>query len=86
VAGSFVPAPKVDSAILLIDKISRHNFPTPATEQKFFDLLHRGFNQKRKMLKNNLGWTDQEMLAAQLEPKIRAEDLSLADWLRLTTI
>lgn len=54
-AGSFVPAPKVDSAILLIDNISKKNFnEDPRQENLFFQILHAGFAHKRKLLKSNL--------------------------------
>ena len=52
----FRPEPKVDSAILVIENIS-YNFFKTVDEQKFFDLLHRGFKSKRKILAGNLrGW------------------------------
>lgn len=66
-AGSFTPPPKVDSAILVIDDISR-DFFNPArfnldtsvkvepcrTEKRFFEVLHAGFAHKRKQLFGNL--------------------------------
>lgn len=67
--GAFVPSPKVDSAILLIDKISKDNFlikseaikkdggnesKNNTNEKRFFDILHAGFAHKRKLLKSNL--------------------------------
>jgi 16S rRNA (adenine1518-N6/adenine1519-N6)-dimethyltransferase len=67
-SGSFTPPPKVDSAILLIDNISREFFsprttlsknftegsPWGASEEKFFEVLHAGFAHKRKQLFGNL--------------------------------
>lgn len=41
---AFDPAPAVDSAILLIDKISR-NFFKNVDEKRFFEALHKGFSQ-----------------------------------------
>lgn len=61
--GSFFPAPKVDSAILLIKDISKNFFqPSSETtsekrnldEEHFFKVLHAGFAHKRKKLKSNL--------------------------------
>lgn len=46
--GAFSPAPKVDSAILAVEKISRNNFKNKAHEKKFFELVKRGFSKKRK--------------------------------------
>ncbi|OJI08019.1 MAG: ribosomal RNA small subunit methyltransferase A [Candidatus Vogelbacteria bacterium CG22_combo_CG10-13_8_21_14_all_37_9] len=85
-AGSFRPIPKVDSAILLIDKISRHNFINQKMEAKFFGLLRQGFNQKRKLLKNNLKLKSGQLSALGFDEQVRAEDLSLADWLKLLKI
>jgi 16S rRNA (adenine1518-N6/adenine1519-N6)-dimethyltransferase len=81
-AGSFIPKPKVDSAILAISNISKTNFKN-VSEVKFFQTIKAGFAQKRKKLKNNLSLTDNQMSTLDLSPDIRAEDLTLANWLRL---
>ncbi|MEK7091716.1 MAG: rRNA adenine N-6-methyltransferase family protein, partial [Patescibacteria group bacterium] len=85
-AGSFRPIPKVDSAILLIDQISRQHFSDVKMESKFFDLLHRGFSHKRQLLKNNLGLSAEQLEVCGIPAKARAENLSLADWLCLLKI
>ena len=87
-AGSFNPPPKVDSAVLKIEHISRENFVS-IDEGKFFDLLHAGFGQKRKVLLGNLkrAYGDSMQYAwdeLSLDTNIRAEDVSLAIWLQLT--
>ena len=82
--GAFAPAPKVDSAILLVEKISRKHFVDATHEKKFFELVKRGFAQKRKMLLNNLGKEYGEIFEKlKLSPKIRAEDVPLQTWLEL---
>lgn len=60
-AGSFSPAPKVDSAILLIENISknffmngRHGVSTKKRGGEFFEILRAGFKSKRKKLISNL--------------------------------
>ena len=59
-AGSFNPAPKVDSAILSIENISKDFFsnievqPRCSAEEKFFKVIKTGFAHKRKLLINNL--------------------------------
>jgi len=84
-AGAFEPRPKVDSAILLIANISRDNFKNQKIdEDKFFGILRLGFGQKRKMLANNLKLDQQMMNACHLNAKIRAEDLTVADWFCLS--
>ncbi|MBX4192180.1 16S rRNA (adenine(1518)-N(6)/adenine(1519)-N(6))-dimethyltransferase RsmA [Candidatus Parcubacteria bacterium] len=79
-SGAFVPAPKVDSAILLIENISRKHLKNAAHEAKFFELVKKGFGKKRKQLKNNLKI---DLGSVQVSPQARAEDLSLNNWLDL---
>ena len=74
---SFYPVPKVDSAII---KIIPKQIPEIDTE-KFFEIVKKGFSAKRKMLKNNLSGIDFDQIG--LNPKIRAENLSIADWIKI---
>jgi 16S rRNA (adenine1518-N6/adenine1519-N6)-dimethyltransferase len=54
-AGSFVPAPSVDSAIVLFQNISKKNFTeNNIGEDLFFEVLNAGFAHKRKILLSNL--------------------------------
>src|SRR3989344_1201699 len=64
-AGSFVPMPKVDSAIIAIENISKAFFQKMVAdtdvetecrgvEKKFFDMVRAGFKSKRKKLSSNL--------------------------------
>jgi len=78
-AGAFEPKPKVDSAILLIENISR-DFFADISEQKFFALLKKGFGQKRKLLKSNLGVGEEVLPACHIPAKARAENLTLENW------
>ncbi len=52
-AEAFFPAPKVDSAVLVIDI-----YPAPLIKEElldtFFKLIKAGFSQKRKTLRNSL--------------------------------
>jgi 16S rRNA A1518/A1519 N6-dimethyltransferase RsmA/KsgA/DIM1 with predicted DNA glycosylase/AP lyase activity len=53
-------------------------------EANFFETIKRGFAQKRKLLKSNLGPDYAEALAkAHVPEKARAEDLSLPTWLQI---
>jgi 16S rRNA (adenine1518-N6/adenine1519-N6)-dimethyltransferase len=90
-SASFYPPPKVDSAIVRLDV-----FPEPpldaATRDLMFGIAHAGFAEKRKQLHNTLAshlsapretilrWLE----AAAIDPKRRAETLSVEDWVRLT--
>lgn len=86
---AFSPQPKVDSAILVIEEISRKNFATRQEEEFFFSLIKEGFAHKRKLLARNLeGLFSKEKImrtfsSAKISPKTRAEELSLAEWLAL---
>ena len=80
-AGAFSPPPSVDSAILAIKDVSRRNFLIPGHEVRFFELLHAGFAHKRKVLGKALRPHIGER-AEEIAQK-RAEDVSLATWLRL---
>ena len=67
-AGSFVPRPKVDSAIIAIENISKEFFENMARnnnlgvqllsvekiEREFFEMVRAGFSAKRKKLSSNL--------------------------------
>jgi len=96
-AGSFDPTPKVDSAILKIQGLSKERFENNhVAESDFFELIHKGFAHKRKQLLGNLkGHTskffaslEQEHLKTKLEQlghkqSVRAEELAVSDWFYL---
>ena len=89
-AGSFFPAPDVDSAVL---RIRLHPEPLIPSSQLdlFFKLAHAGFGQKRKTLRNSLSAglslpakeVEARLLEVDIEPSRRAETLSMAEWARL---
>ncbi|NOY35393.1 MAG: 16S rRNA (adenine(1518)-N(6)/adenine(1519)-N(6))-dimethyltransferase [bacterium] len=94
-AGCFSPPPKVDSAVLLIDNISKDFFTSGVgtdgggriSEEKFFEILKRGFSEKRKMLKNNLPeFTEDDFAKCGIPPKARAENLSPENWRCLASL
>lgn len=89
-AGSFFPAPKVDSAVLQIKNISRDNFNNAYHEELFFKLIHAGFAHKRKMMVSSI----QEAFRThnirelfkelKINERVRAEDVTLPTWLQLS--
>ena len=88
--GNFSPPPSVDSAIIVIDGISRGFFDTIA-EKGFFDIVRAGFASKRKFLSGNLvnhGYKKGPVLEAFLHcgilEKARAEEIPLEKWKPLT--
>jgi len=86
-ASAFYPRPKVDSAVLRLDRLS-----TPAVADvdaaTFFTIVRAGFSQKRKQLANTLSAglhlpkakATAALQAAHIDPTRRAETLSLAEW------
>lgn len=83
--GAFNPSPNVDSAILAITNISRSNFKNKAHEEKFFEVVKKGFAQKRKFLSSNLGLDYTSVLQKTgIDPKARAEDIPLEQWLEIS--
>ena len=82
---SFDPAPRVDSAVVrLIPR--RPEDLTARDEQYFAALVAQAFSQRRKMLRNTLkGFIDDTVFTeAGIAPTVRAEDLSVADYIRLS--
>ncbi len=89
--GAFYPPPKVDSAVVRIDV-----FPSPRVEvpdrDLFFRVVRAGFGQKRKQLRNALTAglklprekINRALETAQIDPRRRAETLTLEEWARLT--
>lgn len=77
----FRPMPAVDSALVLIEGISRNNFTSRAHEKRFFELIRAGFAHKRKVVRSNLASVGVDLSA--LPENARAEDLSLETWLTL---
>ena len=88
-AGSFYPKPKVDSAIISIENISKEKFKE-IDPQFFFEILKMGFAHKRKFLLRNLSRRVLDTLELKkifekcgIAEMARAEDLKVEDWLNL---
>lgn len=88
-AGAFRPAPKIDSAIISIENISK-NFFKDVSEHTFFQTLHDCFSGKRKQVVGSLKkkGKDENFVKSVLEknglsPKARPEEIPLAVWKEL---
>ncbi len=84
----FFPVPKVESVILELKNIKPKFDIEPA---KLFKIIKMGFSSKRKMLLNNLksfgsDKVKQSLNKLSLNEKIRAEELSLEQWVALTEL
>jgi len=89
-AGAFYPSPQVDSAVVRIDLGDR-----PLVEVNdvdgFFEVVRAGFAQRRKQLRNALaaelalptGEVAQALSRAGVNPKRRAQALSIEEWARV---
>lgn len=85
-AGAFTPAPKVESAVIRLT-------PRPPTEQvrdraRLETLVTAAFGQRRKTLRRSLAphLCKASIEAAGIEPGARAEQLSVADFVRLANL
>ncbi len=86
----FTPPPKVDSQVVVL---RTRDVPIiePEDERAFFRVVKAGFIAKRKKLRSSvaagLGITKPEAEAllrhANIDPDLRAEDLSIEEWVRL---
>ena len=85
-AGSFMPAPKVDSAVIRLNV--REKPPVDADKEKFFAVVKASFGQRRKVIANSLsaglGLGKEKVLAilkkAGVPQNARAEALRLDDF------
>ncbi len=89
-AGSFYPAPKVDSAVVCLDVCDKPNVDVK-DEKLFFRIIKGAFAQRRKTLLNCLSSAlglDKEKTAEVIEscginPGIRGEKLGIEEYARL---
>lgn len=93
---NFWPKPKVDSAVIKITPTATSaSAKTTADEKKlFFKVVKAGFANKRKQLAGNLANNlsipkekiEESLKTIGINPKQRAEELRLEDWLKLAKL
>ena len=89
-AAAFYPEPNVDSAVVRIELYDEPLIPQEQMDD-FFALAKAGFGQKRKTLRNSLASNlhisgaeaESKLLRAGIDPKRRAETLTIEEWKRL---
>lgn len=85
--GAFRPPPKVDSAVvrLVPRPPERVGIDDP---RRFADVVRAAFGQRRKTLRNALGGVcdADRIVAAGIDPQTRAEQLEVADFVRLANL
>jgi 16S rRNA (adenine1518-N6/adenine1519-N6)-dimethyltransferase len=96
--GAFTPPPTVDSAILSISNISdklfssnsSKNVDIPSDITRFFSIVKAGFAHKRKFVTRNLeavlSKSEIENIweKLKLNPKLRAEDMTVEQWVNIS--
>jgi 16S rRNA (adenine1518-N6/adenine1519-N6)-dimethyltransferase len=90
---AFFPTPKVDSSVIRVDVFPEPEIPS-AQLDPFFRLSKAGFSQKRKTLRNSLSaglaistsQTESLLKKADIDPRRRAETLSIPEWAKLTSL
>lgn len=90
-AGSFMPAPKVDSSVIRLN--IRKKPPVEVSDEKFFfRVIKAAFGQRRKTASNSLSAglgipkdkVSAAIAAAGFEPSVRAESLTMQELARLS--
>lgn len=78
----FLPPPRVESAVVVLDRSE-----APPEAERAIELARAGFGQRRKMLRKSLAKVLNDPVAAleeaSIDPSARAEALAPADYLRL---
>jgi len=87
---NFIPAPKVESSVLLFEK---HNLYDDLDDLEFLDFIKKWFCEPRKKLIKNLikNWLDKDKILKiysilNLSENIRAEELNLNKWIEFINL
>jgi len=91
--GAFTPAPKVQSAVVMIDPLTELRYDVP-DEGRFYELVEAGFNQRRKTLSRALHnklrmdvtVVKRALVEIGQEQRVRAEALSPEQWAKLARV
>ncbi len=89
-AGSFMPAPKVDSAVIRLDVYDKPLFELN-DEKIFFKVVKASFAQRRKTILNSISSSlglakpavNELLLECDINPSSRAENLTMNDFYRI---
>ena len=88
----FNPEPRVDSQVVILEFRDQPAVPIEL-EKSFWRVAKAGFSAKRKKLRSSLSAglalskqdTEQLLATASIDPDLRAEALSIDDWIRIAT-
>ncbi|HOX22488.1 MAG TPA: 16S rRNA (adenine(1518)-N(6)/adenine(1519)-N(6))-dimethyltransferase RsmA [Elusimicrobiales bacterium] len=92
--GSFLPPPKVESSVIVFERLPAPLFESQAHQDKFFKLINAAFRHRRKTLANSLALSlDWERSTAEkllqgggVDPQSRAQELPLETYLSLAKV
>ena len=90
-SGSFMPAPKVDSAVIRLD-VSGEPRAKCKSEKTFFKVVKAAFSQRRKTVLNSISSgmgiakadVEQALKSSGVSMTSRAEQLSLSDFAKIS--
>jgi 16S rRNA (adenine1518-N6/adenine1519-N6)-dimethyltransferase len=84
---SFDPPPKVDSAILRLTPWEKPEHKAD-DEKNLSSIVAQSFSMRRKTLRNNLKkiYTNEQIESVGIDPGLRAENLSVADFVKLSNL
>lgn len=83
----FYPEPRVESAVVVLDRRDPRVKPAPGAP--FHEIVRLGFGHRRKMLKKLLagrGDIEAAFASVGISATARAEELSLEQWIRLANV
>lgn len=86
--GNFVPAPNVDSSVLVVENVQRVAFEGKGgleLEKTYWEIAKKAFGNKRKQLGGTIlkGLIHSELTQYS---KMRPEDLQVTDWIKIAKI
>jgi 16S rRNA (adenine1518-N6/adenine1519-N6)-dimethyltransferase len=89
---AFEPAPKVESAVLLLDPYAHDDRLDPAAEDQLWRLVQAGFRERRKMLHNVLrrqlpleaDRVEAALAAVGIAPDRRPQTVAVGEWIALS--
>jgi 16S rRNA (adenine1518-N6/adenine1519-N6)-dimethyltransferase len=82
-AGAFRPAPKVDSAVVRLVPLGEG----PRCDEALLEeIVRNAFSARRKTLRNALPLGSQDYEALRIDPRLRPENLSPGDYVRIARV
>jgi 16S rRNA (adenine1518-N6/adenine1519-N6)-dimethyltransferase len=89
----FTPPPEVDSRVIVL-KVRTESLISNVDEKLFFRIVKAGFSARRKKLRSSLSAglslpkeeIERRLRSVSIDPNLRAQDISIEQWLKLVDI